>query len=302
MNEKISWGIDLGGTKIEGVVLRTQAGGAYEVLCRLRVPTEASDGYAHVLGQIAKLVAMMKQETALTPTRIGMGTPGALDPLLQTLRNSNTTCLNGQPVKKDIETLLQLPVEIANDANCFALAEFKLGAVAQQAPQATSAFGVIMGTGVGGGVVMNGQLWNGLQGIAGEWGHNHLDDSGGPCYCGKTGCVETVIAGPALERFYHSLTGRQLPLRSIVENAGTDPAAAATMDRLTDQFAKAISVVLNILDPEVVVLGGGVSNIPLLYTEGVERVKKYLFNSRMDTRFLRPALGDSAGVFGAAML
>ncbi|MBX5439528.1 MAG: ROK family protein [Thermoflavifilum sp.] len=306
------WGIDLGGTKIEGVVLpadaisqAAQPGHSEPIkpLARLRIDTEADRGYTHILHQIQKLVQMLEQQTGLRPQRIGIGTPGALDPATGLMKNSNTVCLNGQPLKKDLEALLQIPLTMANDANCFALAESRLGRVAREGLEAEVVFGVIMGTGVGGGLVVHRQLIHGAQGIAGEWGHNFLDASGGPCYCGKTGCVETVISGPALERYYAGLTGERIKLKTIVERYHQhETAAQQTIERLLENFSKAISVVINIVDPDVIVLGGGLANIDLLYTEGVQRIRKYVFNNRLDTRVYPPSLGDSAGVFGAAML
>ncbi len=296
------WGIDLGGTKIEGVVL--DGPDTMNVLCRMRVPTEADKGYPHILRQIQKLVDTMMSEVGIRPTRIGIGTPGSLDPQTQTLKNSNTACLNGKSFLRDAEALLRVPVRIANDANCFALAETRWGAVREKMPEARVVFGVIMGTGVGGGIVVDGKVLDGRQGIAGEWGHNFLDASGGPCYCGREGCVETVLSGPALERFYAGRTGQRLPLKEVAarHEAGTDPHATATMERLAKQFGKAIASVINILDPDAIVLGGGLSNIDLLYAEGVLEAEKHVFNTRMETVFLRPTLGDSAGVFGAALL
>ena len=296
------WGIDLGGTKIEGVVLKSE--NDPEVLTRLRVPTEQEHGYDHILAQINKLIEMMSSEVGEKPNAIGFGTPGTLDPTTQTLKNSNTTCYNGQPLKADLETKLGVQVELANDANCFALAETRLGAVKLQCPEAQVVFGIIMGTGVGGGLVVNGQIIAGRHGIGGEWGHNHLDDSGGQCYCGKIGCVETVISGPFLEKYYQSLSGAHKPLQEIVPLSKTsqDQHAVATVDRLTHFFGKAVSVVIDIVDPDVIVIGGGVGNIDDLYTKGVESASKFVFNNNLETVFLKPALGDSAGVFGAAML
>jgi fructokinase len=300
------WGIDLGGTKIEGVVLPADWQRnlqQLQPLARLRIDTEADKGYMHILHQIQKLLQMLEQETGLKPARLGIGTPGTRDPVTGLMKNSNTVCLNGQPLKKDLEALLRIPVIMANDANCFALAESRLGRVALEQLQPEVVFGVIMGTGVGGGLVVRDQLIQGAQGIAGEWGHNFLDASGGPCYCGKTGCVETVISGPALERYYASLTGQHIKLKTIVQRFQEgDAAASQTIERLLENFGKAISVVINIVDPDVVVLGGGLANIDLLYSEGLQRIRKYVFNNRLDTRIYPPALGDSAGVFGAAML
>lgn len=299
------WGIDLGGTKIEGAVI--QSASNPNTLVRTRIPTEQEGGYEHIVQRIATLVEMMKKETGLTPECIGIATPGSLDPQAQVMKNCNTTALNGMPLKKDLEAVLKMPVSMANDANCFAVAEAVLGAVPEHLPNAEVVFGVIMGTGVGGGVVVRNRVINGRQGIAGEWGHNFLDESGGPCYCGLTGCVEQVISGPALERYYKGLTGNDLHMKDIVAayQNGNDPAAVQTMQRLIHMFGKAISTVINILDPDAIVIGGGVGNIDLLYTEGVEEAKKYAFNTgidRLDTLFLKPKLGDSAGVFGAALL
>jgi fructokinase len=296
------WGIDLGGTKIEGVILKSQDDPS--VLTRLRVDTERDKGYDHIVSQVGVLIKKMKQESGLEPSIIGMGTPGALDPITHTIKNSNTTVMNGMPFKRDLEERLKLEFELANDANCFAIAEAKMGIVKDVMPQARMVFGVIMGSGVGGGLVMDGKVWNGRQGIGGEWGHSFLDESGGECYCGNVGCVETIFSGPSLERYYTSLTGQKVKLREIVERhkQGTDPYSSQTVERLLHFFGKGIANLINILDPDCIVLGGGVGNIDLLYTEGLERVKKFVFNPRLDTVILKPKLGDSAGVFGAAFL
>lgn len=294
------WGIDLGGTKIEGVVLRSPT--EPEVLCRLRIPTESDKGYKHVLGRIDDLINMMADEVGFRPETLGIGTPGSLDPKSQLLKNSNSTSLNHQPFKRDLEDLIGIPIKIANDANCFALAEAKMGAVVDIAPEAEVVFGVIMGTGVGGGIVVNGKVINGSQGIAGEWGHNFLDESGGKCYCGKTGCVETIISGPALEKYYKKISAADKTLKEIVAQRDVDLHARATIDRLIHFFGLSISCIINILDPQVIVLGGGVGNIDLLYTEGVKEAEKYTLNPKLETSIVKPKLGDSAGVFGAAFL
>ena len=243
---------------------------------------------------------MMERDVGRRPEAIGIGTPGVLDPETLRLKNSNTTCLIGQPLKADLESELGLRVELANDANCFALAEARLGA----ARGAQSCFGVIMGTGVGGGVVIGDRALFGGQGIAGEWGHNILDASGPDCYCGRKGCVETFISGPRLEQFYAGLADEARSLPEIVtrSEAGADDAAVATMDRLISYFGKALASVVNILDPHTIVLGGGVSNVDLLYTRGVEAMKPWVFNDKLLTPVVKNELGDSAGVFGAAML
>jgi fructokinase len=296
------WGIDLGGTKIEGVILMSAEDPS--PVCRLRIPSEAEKGYEHVKNQIAMLVKMLSETSGLKPHVIGFGTPGTLDPKTQTLKNSNSVCLNGMPFKKDVEQLLGVPVIIANDANCFALAETHFGAVRERLPEARVVFGVIMGTGVGGGIVVNGKVLNGKQGIAGEWGHIFLDESGGKCYCGRTGCVETILSGPALEKYYKSLSGKALKLPEIMQlyEQEKDPHAENTIKRLLNFFGKGLSTVINILDPDIIILGGGVGNIHLLYAEGVKEVEKNIFNTFPKTLIVKPKLGDSAGVFGAALL
>ena len=296
------WGIDLGGTKIEGVILKSSS--EPDVLFRDRVPTEADQGYEHILRQVKELVDAMCVFAGQKPSRIGVGTPGVHDPRLGTMKNCNTVVMNGRPMRNDLEKLLDIPLEMANDADCFALAETQLGIVKQNFPQARVVFGVILGTGVGGGIVIDGRVLIGLHGIAGEWGHNFLHESGGPCYCGKSGCVETVISGPALERYYFNETGTKKQLKDIVALAESrvDPIAQRTMIRLVEYFGLSLSVIINILDPDVVVIGGGVGNIDLLYDRGIDSVKKYIFNNGLETPIVRPSLGDSAGVFGAAFL
>ena len=299
MNQAL-WGIDLGGTKIEGIILKNEKDP--EPLVRTRVDTESSKGYDHVIGQIEKLITKMKGESKLVPRSIGFGTPGILDPRTQNLKNSNTTVLNNQPLKKDLEARLQLPIVLANDANCFALAEATWGAVKKKAPNARMVFGIIMGTGVGGGIVMDGKIWNGHHGIAGEWGHNFLDESGGPCYCGKSGCVEKVLSGPSLQKYYEGLTGVKKSLKEIVALQQEDPAAQQTLSRLAHFFGKAVSVITNCLDPDIIVVGGGVGNIDAIYTAGMASLNTFIFNNYCSVPVIRPDLGDSAGVFGAAAL
>lgn len=302
MSQKPLWGIDLGGTKIEGVILTSPDDS--KPLIRTRVDTGGEKGYDHIIRQINVLVEKMKSESGLHPDAIGFGTPGVLDPILGTMKNCNSTSLNGMPLHKDLQETLKTKIELANDANCFALAETHWGVVKQQAPDSRIVFGIIMGTGVGGGIVINGKVWEGKHGIAGEWGHNFLDESGGPCYCGKAGCVEKVLSGPGLQQFYHHLTGRKLTLKEIVKmhRENSDPAATDTINRLCNFFGKAISVVINMLDPDVIVIGGGVGNIEDLYSSGVESINQFIFNNRVDVPVLKPILGDSAGVFGAAAL
>lgn len=294
------WGIDLGGTKIEGVILSSLEDTV--PIVRKRIPTEGEKGYDHIIDRIAEVLELLKSSSGLTPQKVGICTPGVLDPSSQTMKNCNSTALNGQPLLADLENKLKIPVMMANDANCFALAETHLGAIKKKVPGAKTVFGIIMGTGVGGGIVVDGKILEGKHAIAGEWGHNFLDNSGGPCYCGKTGCVETVIAGPSLERYYFEQSGHKKLLQQINADQKTDPVANATLERLYEQFGRALSVVINILDPDAIVIGGGVGNIDSLYTTGSQRLASYIFNDKIEVPILQPLLGDSAGVFGAAAL
>lgn len=294
------WGIDLGGTKIEGAILDPER--VDQAVHRLRVPTEGHLGYEHILGQIDTLISQLEATSGLKrPEKIGIGTPGATEPSTGILKNSNTLCLNGQSVRDDIAARLDVEVHLANDANCFALAEATLGAAKGE----RVVMGLILGTGVGGGVVVDGHVIEGRHGIGGEWGHNTMRGETHPCYCGKNGCVEGVFAGPSLERFYREQTGQTgIRLPEIVQRADAGEApAVATLRRLREKFAEAIAVPINIIDPHAIVIGGGVGNLDLLYTEETRReILKYVFNTELHTRFLKPTLGDSAGVFGAAML
>lgn len=297
------WGVDLGGTKIECAVLDRQD--PSRVIFRKRIDTEASKGYRHILHQVKRLVDEVADSLGESPLQIGFATPGVLDPRTQTMKNCNTVCMNGQAMAADLSAILACEVTLANDANCFALAETHLGAILDVHPGAEIVFGVILGTGVGGGLVAHGKVVKGLHGIGGEWGHNILEEGGDPCYCGKAGCVEHVISGPALELYYLRQSGQAIRMPQIMEAyfAGNDSFATATVERLLENFGRAISTLINVLDPEVIVIGGGVGNIDLLYTEGYNRIKKYIFNSgELNTRIVKPKLGDSAGVFGAAML
>ena len=282
----LKWGIDLGGTKIECVALD---GG--RPVARRRVPTEAERGYDHILRQIARVLDETSSEVGQKPFAIGIGTPGSTDPRTGLIRNANTTALIGRPLAEDLQTRLGMAVRVANDANCFALAEATLGA----AKGYRTVFGVILGTGVGGGLVVDGKVLGGASGIAGEWGHNVLEPGGELCYCGKRGCVETVLSGPALERWHERRAGSPCLLKDV----GSD---SPTIDHLVEAFGRALSVVVNIFDPNAIVLGGGVSNVDRLYSDGAESLRGNVFHDDYHPVVLRPLLGDSAGVFGAAML
>ncbi len=295
------WGIDLGGTKIEGAILDD----SMRPVIRERVETGQSRGYGHILMQIADLVETLSEKSGIPrPEMIGVGTPGRTEGADGVVKNSNTACLNGMPLGKDLKEVLRMQVAIENDANCFALAESRMGAGRDEMmkPGAT-AFGIIIGTGVGGGIVFDGRIVRGAHGIAGEWGHNPVPGEHAPCYCGRRGCVETVISGPALEAWYAARSGRRLPLREIAASCGRDEAARETIDRLVSSFGKSLAAVINIIDPDIVIIGGGVGNIRQLYTpEAREAIAAQVFNRSLDIPVLPPVLGDSAGVFGAALL
>jgi len=287
-------GVDLGGSKTEGIVMDESG----EILARERRPTPQADGYRAILANVRDLVLELERRAG-TNCRVGVGTPGAISTKTGFLKNANTVCLNGQPIKQDMEILLAREIRIANDANCFALSEAIDGA-AQGEPVV---FGVILGTGVGGGIVVNGRLLEGAQHIAGEWGHNVLETDGPPCYCGKRGCVETFLSGPGLARDFAAQGGATLDARAIATAAGQgDVLADAAMQRYLDRFGRALSVVINILDPDAIVLGGGMSNIARLYTEGRDYVARHTFNDELRTRILPNRHGDSSGVRGAARL
>ena len=293
-------GIDLGGTKIEGIVLKSKENP--EEVIRHRVDTEEEKGYSQVISNIKSLVDSIENRINHKFNKLGIGTPGTIDPETGLLKNSNSQCLNGMPIQKDLSKTLGKTILIQNDANCFALAETLLGSVKDHYPNAKNVFGIIIGTGVGGGVIIDGKTLYGSQGIGGEWGHTIVTDNGDECYCGKRGCVETVISGRALQIYYNKISGKKLKFEEIYAIKNSDKDAKKTLKRLIKYFGKGLSNVVNIIDPEVIVLGGGLSNIDELYTEGYNELKKYVFNPTFKTPLLKPKLGDSAGVYGAALL
>lgn len=290
------WGIDLGGTKTEIAVI--EYGVKPNFLLRERVSTDAHLGYTAIVAKIADLVSRSEKKLNLSPPLIGIGTPGVRDPSTSLMKNCNTTCLNGKDLLADLKRALKREVVMANDANCFALAEALYGS----AKDYQNVFGVILGTGVGGGIVINRNVIQGHHGICGEWGHNVIEAQGAACYCGKRGCVERVISGPALQTFYQGLSGQSRNFEEILALSSSDTCAHKTIERLIEYFGRALSVVINILDPDVIVLGGGVSNCDLLYSLGRESVKANIFNNTFTTALLPAQLGDSAGVLGAALL
>ena len=296
---KIRLGIDLGGTKIELIALD----GAGAECWRRREATPQGD-YRGTLETIRQLVLRAERELR-EAGGVGVGTPGAISRATGLLKNSNSVCLNGQPLIEDLERVLERPVRIANDADCFALSEASDGAAAGL----PVVFGVILGTGVGGGIVVNGRLLQGPNAIAGEWGHNPLpwpraEELPGPeCYCGKRGCIETFLSGPGLARDFLRYTGQPLTGPEILVMAESgDAEAEAAFQRYEDRLARGLAQVINLLDPDAIVLGGGLSNCARLYEEVPKRWGRYVFSDRVDTLLLPPRHGDSSGVRGAAWL
>jgi len=288
-------GIDLGGTKIEGVVVDE----ALNVEHKLRLPTPSAQGYEAVVAQVGRVVTELEAMHGNT-CKVGIGTPGAISQVTGLMKNSNSVALNGKPLKEDLERVLSRSIRMANDANCFALSEAVDGA----AKGHDVVFGIILGTGVGGGLVINQKVRTGLHAIAGEWGHNVLRDSNVESYCGTFGCVEAYLCGRGMQLTYERQGGsRETPVPEIVEawRAG-DPTAIATRDEYLDNFGKAISVLVNIIDPDAFVLGGGLSNIEEIYEFGPSQVAKYVFNDEFRTPIFKNTFGDSSGVRGAAAL
>lgn len=292
-------GIDLGGTKIEAAAFADDG----RELARRRVPTPGND-YHGILQAIASLVTGIESQTGVTGS-VGVGTPGALSPASGLIKNANSTCLIGHRLDADLERMLARQVKVSNDANCFALSEALDGAAAG----AGVVFGVILGTGVGGGIVVDGKPVTGRNAIAGEWGHNPLpwpstEELPGPvCYCGARGCIETFLSGPGLSRDFEAASGRNLEAAAIAGLAGEgDEAAKRCMRRYEDRMARALAHVINILDPDVVVLGGGLSNIGRLYRHVPRLWGRWVFSDHVDTPLLPPVHGDSSGVRGAAWL
>lgn len=285
-------GVDLGGTKTEAVLLD----GDMAAVRRKRVPTPR-DSYDGIVGSIAGLVSEIRGGAG-GDCSVGICTPGAASARTGLVWNSNTRCLTGRPLRRDLEERLGQEVAMENDANCFALAEAVMGA----ARGYRTVFGVILGTGVGGGIVIDGAIHRGRSGAAGEWGHHTLRPGGNPCHCGRRGCAETYLSGPALEGRWSDLTGLRQPLADVVAGDLSAPRAARWKGEFLEDLGAALANVAAILDPDAIVLGGGVSNAPFLYDEGREAVHRHMLGGRADTPVLRNELGDSAGVFGACML
>ncbi|MEP7155781.1 MAG: ROK family protein [Betaproteobacteria bacterium] len=294
------FGIDLGGTKIE--ILALDAAGQERHRARVATP---HDDYAATLAAITGLVRDSEKILSGMGT-VGIATPGAISHATGTIKNANSTCLNGKPLVQDLQRKLLREIRIANDANCFALSEATDGA----ASGAAVVFGVILGTGVGGGVVVNGRLLTGANAIAGEWGHNPLpvvsasanELPGNACYCGRRGCIETWLSGPALAQHFLQDTGREFSAEQIVANAPQDAHCESALLAYEDRLARSLGVMVNILDPDVIVLGGGLSGVPRWYDAIPRRWAQYVFSDRIATRLLPPKFGATSGARGAAWL
>jgi len=299
MSADMRIGIDLGGTKIELIALDHQG----NEQMRMRQPTPSGD-YRASIDLIAHMV--LKAERKLqTAASVGIGTPGTTSFKTGRMKNCNSTCLNGQPLQHDLEHALQREIRLTNDANCFALSESRHGA----AQGAQVVFGVILGTGVGGGLVINGQIIDGANHIAGEWGHNPLPLSaasafpGPACYCGRHGCIESWLSGPAMAACHQRDTGDALSAEGIVRAAAFgDSGCTDTLERYFQKVAMALATVINVVDPDVIVLGGGLSNIDALYQRVPALWLPYIFSDEVRTKLLPPEHGDSSGVYGAAWL
>ena len=285
-------GIDLGGTKIEAIIIDDQ----FQVIDRKRIPTRRDEGYEAIIKRIIDLSKEMIGVGNIDGP-IGICTPGTIEATTGLLKNSNTVCLIGKPIQQDMENVLGIPVLMENDANCFALAESTIGA----AKKYDVVFGVILGTGCGAGIVMNKKVHRGANGIAGEWGHHTLYPDGRGCYCGNKGCTESYISGTALESEWKELTGKFSTVTDVIDNKMYE-AHPEWKENFMMNFGRALSNVIDILDPDAIVLGGGLSKVDLLYTEGMQAAYKESFSEIVRTPILKNKLGDSGGVFGAAMI
>lgn len=292
---KYKIGIDLGGTKIEGVVLNPKL----EEVYRVRIPTQPEDGYNKLLDKLADLHNDLHSKIKDQAWTFGIGTPGSVSKETGLIKNSNITCMNGQNFLNDFEGKIKRSFARQNDSNCFAIAEAKLGAARGK----KRVFGAILGTGIGGGYVFNGKLISGLQNIMGEWGHSIINSVGDQCYCGKIGCIETYISGKGVEKRYFELTGEKIEMEEIVKRFRTgETHAKMIMSNFFAYFGKAFSNLITILDPDIIVVGGGLSNIDELYVLGILKVRDYIFSDSLKTPIVKTKLGNSAGAVGAALI
>jgi fructokinase len=293
-------GVDLGGTKIEGIVLTNEG----EITEKIRVATPG-DSYKETLKAVCQVVNRLQDQSFL-PLKVGIGSPGTLSYPSGLMKNCNSICLNGQALKKDIERNLGYEIKLENDANCFALSEAHYGV----ATNSKSMFGVIIGTGTGGGIVIKNQLLTGPNNIAGEWGHNSLPSSAREliannrlCYCGRYNCIETVLSGRGLKQSHLETAGHEVEATKIAELAlAKDPAASQSIKIYSKQLARCLATIVNVIDPEVIVLGGGLSNIISLYESVPRDMEGYVFTDDLQTRIAPPKFGDASGARGAACL
>lgn len=293
--EKFRIGIDVGGTKTEGIVLDAELNEFF----RLRIPTEQEKGYDHLLHKIRDLYLHLTEQINRRPHTLGIGTPGSVSRQTGLVKNANIVCMNGKDFVGNMEALLKRKFVRQNDSNCFAIAEAMMGAGKGK----KRVFGIILGTGVGGGYVYNGELVSGLQSLMGEWGHTIINSIGEKCYCGKIGCIETYISGKGIENKYYNVTGEKLPMQDIVRKYRLgDTQSKIIMSDFFSYFGKACSNLIAVMDPDIIVIGGGLSNIDELYVLGINKVRDYIFNDTLMTPIVRNKLGDSAGVIGAAMI
>lgn len=288
-------GIDLGGTKIEGIALDEDS----NILFRERIPTEQEKGYEQIISNIHQLYLQMRESIDGKDHTLGIGTPGAVSPRTGLLKNSNAVIMNGKPLQQDLENKIGRPIAIQNDANCFAMAEAMMG----PGKGKHMVFGVIMGTGCGGGLVIDGKVHTGLQAIGGEWGHMSIDPNGPQCYCGNHGCIETYISGGGLTKMYAKKYNDPKPITEVQQDYyNGEPRAVEFMQHFFVRFGQAISNLIAVLDPDIVILGGGFSNFEAIYTEGIKEVERQVFSDSLETPIVKHTQGDSAGVFGAAFV
>jgi len=295
------WGIDIQAEYVEGLVLESL--GAPRSLRRLRVASEVDKGYYHVLGQVHKLVEVLSAEVGMRASKIGVAVPGNFDPITKTLKQSGLNAFEAKPLATDLRTYLGLEVTLQDAARCMTLAETRFGIVTESVPNAKCVVGVRLGNYLSGAVVINGRILNGRQGIAGSFAHSYLDAKGGNCWCGKHGCAETLLAGRSIERFYTDLSGKHLPLSTLFGPRNESlPYMAELREHVVYNLAKALGPVINLLDPDCIVLGGLPVNDDVVFNQLPEVLKRFVHNSRLDTVLVRPKLGRRVVVTGAALL
>jgi len=292
--KKLNIGIDIGGTKIEAVILDSNL----KILFRKRIPTESHKGSEHVLDQIKKIYLQATKSIDKKNHTLGIGTPGSLSKSTGLLRNSTIACQNGLPLYDLIKNKLNHSFAIENDANCFALAEAQMGG----GKNYSLVFGVIMGTGCGGGFIQNGKLRTGPQRLSGEWGHSVINPNGPNCFCGKKGCVSTYISGTGLEEMIYKSLKIKMSAKDFLNKENYSEKENNILNKFYEYFGLALANIINTIDPDVIVLGGGLSNHKSLYTKGLKIIYKNIFCDEPDTPILQNKLGDSAGVIGAALI